>query len=104
MTRAQIERLLASVPAHLDEGQRQRVDGFAATAHRCEERITAVRSDLQRALRALGAATGADEALRLACELDALERVQPRVDAWLRAAVGHLSDDPGSERFGEGPA
>jgi len=46
----------------------------------------------------------ADEALALARELDSLERVQPRVDSWLRVAVGAVSDDPGLEPFGEGPA
>jgi hypothetical protein len=45
-----------------------------------------------------------DEAIRLTCALDTLERVQPRVDAWLRAAVGALSYDPGPAPFGEGPA
>jgi hypothetical protein len=45
-----------------------------------------------------------DEAIRLTCELDALERVQPRVDSWLCATVGALSYDPGLEPFGEGPA
>jgi hypothetical protein len=46
----------------------------------------------------------ADEAIRLAVEFDALERVLPRIDAWLRVAVGAVSDDPGPTPFGEGPA
>jgi hypothetical protein len=50
------------------------------------------------------AEAAADEAIRLARELEALERVQPRIDSWLRVAVGAVSDDPGLEPFGEGPA
>ena len=49
------------------------------------------------------AEAAADEAIRLARELEALERVQPRIDSWLRVAVGAVSDDPGLEPFGEGP-
>jgi hypothetical protein len=108
---AQIDRLLASVPATTDERHVRRVSGYAATARRCDARITALRAELERALRAVddAAAAGAgeaaaDEALRLASELDALERVQPRVDSWLRVAVGAVVDDPGLEPFGEGPA
>jgi hypothetical protein len=108
---AQIDRLLAGIPANAGEGLRQRVDRYAATARRCDERITARRAELERALdrvgeaaAAGGAVEAADEAIRLACELDALERVQPRIDSWLRIAVGAVSDDPGPEPFGEGPA
>jgi hypothetical protein len=112
MNDAQIDRLLADVPAGADQRHRRRVDGYAATSRRCEERISGLRSDLQRALRAVDQATAAyteddaaaDEALRLACDLDALERVQPRVDSWLRVAIGAVTDDPGPEPFGEGPA
>jgi hypothetical protein len=110
MNPAQIDRLLAGVPANAGERHRRRVNGYAATARRCDERIGALRIELERALRAVdeaaangGAADAADEAIRLARELDALERVQPRVDSWLRVAVGAVSDDPGLEPFGEGP-
>jgi len=108
---AQIDRLLSSVPATTDPRHRRRVEGYAATARRCDARIAALRAELERALRTVddAAADGpgeaaADEALRLASELDALERVQPRVDSWLRVAVGAVADDPGLEPFGEGPA
>jgi hypothetical protein len=111
MNAAQIDRLLAGLPATVEERHRRRVDGYAATARRCDERITARRTELERALRRVddAAAAGsaveaADEAIRLANELDALERVQPRIDSWLRVAVGGVSDDPGLEPFGEGPA
>ena len=111
MNSAQIDRLLSSVPATTDPRHRRRVEGYAATARRCDARIAALRVELERALRAVdeAAADGpseaaADDALRLASELDALERVQPRVDSWLRVAVGAVADDPGLEPFGEGPA
>jgi hypothetical protein len=108
---SQIDRLLSGVPANVDERHRRRVFGYAATARRCDARIGALRVELERALRSVddAAAAGpqaedaADEAIRLARELDALERVQPRIDSWLRVAVGAVSDDPGLEPFGEGP-
>jgi hypothetical protein len=112
MNAAQIGRLLAGLPATVDERHRRRVNGYAVTARRCDERITARRTELERALRNVGeaaaaagsAAEAADEAIRLASELDALERVQLRIDSWLRVAVGAVSDDPGPAPFGEGPA
>jgi hypothetical protein len=111
MSPAQVERLLAGLPANVDARQRRLVDGYAATARRCDERITARRAELERALRRVGEAAAAgsavdaaDEAIRLAGELDRLERVQPRIDSWLRVAAGAVSDDPGPEPFGEGPA
>ena len=111
MNPAQIDRLLASVPATIDERHRRRIDGYATTARRCDARIAILRVELERALRAVDDAaadgigeTAADEALKIAGELDQLERVQPRVDSWLRVSVGAVSDDPGLEPFGEGPA
>jgi hypothetical protein len=111
MTPAQIDRLLVGLAATVDERHRRRINGYAATARRCAERVAARRAELERALRSVdeAAAVGnageaADEAIRLALELDALERIQPRVDSWLRVAVGALSDDPGPAPFGEGPA
>jgi hypothetical protein len=112
MNPAQIDRLLAGLPATVGEGHRRRISGYAATALRCDERITAHRTELERVLRSVDEAAAdsgravhaADEAIRLALELDALERVQPRIDAWLRVTVGAVSDDPGPATFGEGPA
>lgn len=110
MNPAQIDRLLAGIPPYVDERHRRRVHGYAATARRCDERITDLRIELERALWAVGekelaglAVDRADEAIRVVRELDALERVQPRIDSWLRNAVGVLSDDRGLEPFGEGP-
>jgi hypothetical protein len=113
MNAAQIDRLLDGLPATVAEGHRRRINGYAATALRCDERIAALRTALERALRSVddeAAAAGgravepADEAIRLALELDALERVQPRIDSWLRVAVGAVAEDPGPAPFGEGPA
>jgi hypothetical protein len=108
---AQIDRLLASLPDGIEPRHRKRVLGYAATARRIDARISALRVDLERALRAVDddVARGlgdksADRALHLAQELESLERVQPRVDSWLRVAVGAVADDPGLEPFGEGPA
>ena len=108
MNQAQIDRLLAGVPISVEERHRRRIDGYAATARRADERIIALRIELERALRVVDEAPsesdGADRAIELARELDSLERVQPRIDSWLRVAVGSVSDDPGLEPFGEGPA
>jgi hypothetical protein len=108
---AQIDRLLSSIPETTEPRHLKRVHGYATTARRVDERISALRVELERALRAVddAAAEGrgadaADKALELARELDSLERVQPRVDSWLRVAVGAVADDPGLEPFGEGPA
>jgi len=111
LNNAQIDRLLSSVPDTTEERHLKRVHGYATTARRIDTRISALRVELERALRAVDDAVvdgrgedAADEALRLASELDSLERIQPRVDSWLRVAVGAVSDDPGLEPFGEGPA
>jgi hypothetical protein len=107
---AQIDRLLASVPDGIEPRHRKRVMGYATTARRVDARISALRVELERALRAVDDAVArgigdkaADQALELAQELESLERVQPRVDSWLRVAVGAVADDPGLEPFGEGP-
>jgi hypothetical protein len=112
VNRTQIDRLLSGVPENVDARLRHRVEGYVATARRCDEQIDALRIELECALRALddAAASGADEeaaadeALRVARELDVLERVQPRIDSWLRVAVGGLTHDIGPGPFGEGPA
>jgi hypothetical protein len=90
---------------------RRRINGCAATVRRCDERITARRGDLERALRSVDevAAAGSageapDRATRLAVELDALGRIQSRIDSWLRIAVGAVSDHPAPVPFAEGPA
>ena len=112
MNNAQIDRLLSSIPEKTEPRHLKRVRGYATTARRIDRRIAVLRDDLERALRAVDdtveqggdGEAAADEALALARELDALERIQPRVDSWLRVAVGAVADDPGLEPFGEGPA
>ncbi len=111
MNHAQIDRLLASVPDTTEERHLKRIRGYATSARRIDTRITALRVDLESALRAVDDAVSqgrgdeaADHALALAQELESLERVQPRVDSWLRVAIGAVADDPGLEPFGEGPA
>ena len=85
--------------------------GPTRNVRRIDTRIAALRIELERALRAVDDAVpdgrgdeAADQALELARELDSLERIQPRVDSWLRVAVGAVADDPGLAPFGEGPA
>jgi hypothetical protein len=107
MNPAQIDRLLSGMPSNADERHARRVNGYATTARRIDARISALRIELERALRAVDespADEAADAAIALTRELDALERIQPRIDSWLRVAVGRFSDDPGLEPFGEGPA
>lgn len=111
MNAAEIDRLVAALPADLDERHRRRINGYAATARRCDERITMRRHDLERVLRYVddaaagdGAVEAPDEAIRVAIELDALERVQPQIDSWLRVAVSAVAEAPGPAPFGEGPA
>ena len=107
----QIDRLVGTVPEGIEARSRRRLDGYAAVARRCEVRITALRSELERALRGAGdvAHDGgdldapSDAALALLMELDSLERVQPRIDAWLRVSVGALSDEVQMGPVGEGP-
>lgn len=110
MNHAQIDRLLSSVPAATEQRHVRRVEGYAYTARRVEVRIADLRCELEQALRAVDDAVpqghaddAADQALVLAQQLDSLERIQPRVDSWLRVAIGAVADDQGTEPFGEGP-
>jgi hypothetical protein len=69
---------------------------------RCEPRIHELRTEVERAVDT--AAPDADAALDLARGMDDLERVQPRIDARLRAYVAALVDERTPETFGEEPA
>ncbi len=111
MRQTQIERLVATVPPTIDPNQRRRLGAYTNTARRCEARIQRLRGELEHALRAsedaLALGDGGSElnsVLIVACELDTLERVQPRIDAWLQAYVAALVDERRPETFGEGPA
>ena len=45
MNLKQIDRLVGAVPESIEEKSRRRLDGYAAVARRCEERIMALRDD-----------------------------------------------------------
>jgi hypothetical protein len=98
MKLAHIDRLAATVPTTIDPRQRARLHGYAEMASRCETRIQKLRTQLEQTLQdsrgsygtAAQAFTEPNTALTLACELDTLERVQPRVDAWFTDYVAAL--------------
>jgi hypothetical protein len=112
MNVAQIERLLASVPDSIDERQQARLNAYADTATRCETRIQRLRVELERSLQGVGGhhravasevvAAEPNETLKIACELDALERLQPRVDAWLSDFVASLTRVDAQMTYGDG--
>jgi hypothetical protein len=93
-----IDRLVGTVPTTIDQRQRDRLHGYAEMASRCEARIQRLRADLEQSLQnshgsigtAAQAFTEPNTALSIATELDALERVQPRVDAWFTDYVAAL--------------
>lgn len=111
MKHTQIDRLVATVPSTIDAPQRRRLHAYSSTARRCEAQIQRLRGELEGAVIASGdtlglgdEGTGPNAVLIVACELDTLERVQPRIDAWLQAYVAALVDERRPETFGEGPA
>ena len=53
MNHAQIDRLLSSVPDSTEPRHLKRVRGYATTARRIDTRISALRIELERALRAV---------------------------------------------------
>jgi hypothetical protein len=108
MNRSQIDRLMASVPATIDARQRSRLTGYADTAGRCEARIRRLREELESALQggdggppSLGDSEPS-AILTIACELDSLERLQPRLDTWLRDHVMALVTAHTTEVYDDG--
>src|SRR3954447_9236333 len=106
-----IERMAATVPDGIDARQRARLYGYAETASRCEARIQRLRKDLELALQSTDAPTGTlgaaatsepNAALILACELDTLERLQPRVDAWFIEYVAAIVAAQTPETYDDG--
>ena len=95
-----LEQLVASVPEGIGADQRVRLLTHVQTSDGCRTRIERVRADLRRAL--AGEDGSAERALELACELDALERVQQRVDGWLVALVEELSQAPRAVHYDDG--
>jgi hypothetical protein len=110
MNLSHIERLASTVPATIDARQRARLGGYAETASRCEARIQRLRGELERSLDATedsppttaGGAAEPNATLALACELDTLERLQPRVDAWFTDYVAALVTAHSVETYDDG--
>ncbi|MFT4036090.1 MAG: hypothetical protein QM679_11010 [Patulibacter sp.] len=106
MHQTQIDSILQTVPAGVPQRQRRRLDGYAAAARRCDERIAALRAELASAIIEAGErgdAESADALLEAMLELQALERLQLRVDAGLRASAGALAEQEHPAPLGEGP-
>ncbi len=107
MNLSQVERLMATVPQAISERQRNRVNGYAATCRMCSSRMTELRSALEENRREMSKGGDpdafAERAIALLIELDTLERIQPRIDAWLRVSIGALEDEIQSGPMGEGP-
>lgn len=104
MNATQVDRLVATVTGPIEERSRRRLEGYAAAARRCDEKICELRTELAGAILAAGDdADEADAVLDTMCRLDALERIQLRVDAGLRASVGALADYDLPAPVGEGP-
>jgi hypothetical protein len=107
----QINRLVATVPDTIDARERSRLRVHQEVASQCEMRIRQLRDDLERSLQGrtdAGDAASSDgrpkptTTLDIACELDALERVQPRVDGWLVDYVASLVSMNPPVDYGDG--
>lgn len=84
-----LRQLVATVPDTVDADQRARLLAHVQTAQSCRLRIERVRGELGEVLEG-GDGPAGDRALDLACELDGLERVEQRVDGWLKDLVEEL--------------
>jgi hypothetical protein len=107
----QINRLVATAPPTIDARQRSRLQAHQETASRCELRIRKLREELERSLQTptdaggLASHDGSAElnaTLTIACELDVLERLQPRVDTWLKDYVTSLAAVHEPVDYGDG--
>jgi len=103
----QVQRLMDTVPQSISDRQRHRIAGYAATCRNISSRMHETRTQLERTLKEMSEGGDADalaeRAIELLIELDTLERIQPRIDAWLRVAVGALEDEIQGGPVGEGP-
>ena len=103
----QVQRLMATVPQAISPRQRHRIAGYAASCRHLSSRLEETRTNLEKTLREMSEGGDpealAERAVALLIELDALERIQPRIDAWLRVAVGALEDEIQTGPMGEGP-
>jgi anti-sigma factor RsiW len=108
-----IDQLLATVPSTISAEQRRRLDAYVETVRRCDARIQRLRAELPSAF-AIGHGAAAaverdgdgmaapDKAIAVFSELDTLERVQPRVDDWLKQYVATLTTRPYLDAYGDG--
>jgi hypothetical protein len=108
---SQINRLVSTAPTTLEDRQRARLQALQETASRCELRIRWLRDQLEQTLHSPDAGgvlspddtpTAPNAALTTASELDALERLQPRVDAWLVEYVASLAAAHDTIGYGDG--
>ena len=92
-----LQERVASVSESVEGTALSRLAAHKATADACRERARERRGELERVLTG---ADGACSALDLMLELDALERVQDRIDHRLAELCDALSE-PRSHRYGD---
>jgi predicted nucleic acid-binding protein len=92
-----LQCLLATVPDTISPTQQGRLDAHVEAIEECRARVREVKQALRTALDG-----GDGSALDLACELDALERVQERLNRWLTELVEELNRAPLEVSYGDG--
>lgn len=92
-----LQCLVATVPDTIGPVQRGRLDAHVEAVSSCCARIVEVKQALRGALNGRGGC-----ALDLACELDSLERVQDRLDRYLRELVDELGRTHHEIVYGDG--
>lgn len=93
MNAAQVDRLVDTVKGPIEARSRRRLEGYANAARHIDARICELRTRVEATILAAGDdADAADAVLETLMEVDALERIQLRIDAGLRASVGALSE------------
>ena len=97
-----LKQLVASVPEGVDSDRRARLLAHVQTSDGCRARIERVRKELQGALDGPLDGRDTERAVDLAVELDSLERVQQRLDAWLTTLVDELTLGPRPVRYDDG--
>jgi hypothetical protein len=92
-----LQCLVATVPDTIGSEQRGRLTAHVEAVDSCRARIVEVKQALHGALDGRGGS-----ALDLACELDALERVQERLDRYLTTLVAELIHAPQEIYYDDG--
>ena len=92
-----LQCLVATVPDSIGSTQQGRLDAHVEAVEACRVRVIEVKQALRSALDGRGGS-----ALDLACELDALERVQERLNRWLTELVQELNRTRGEVSYGDG--